>query len=69
MWSTLAGLVVAIAALVASIVFAFNLQRMIDEPRLWGWSWDLLVGFDARTAPEDADARGWTTRTSPGPPC
>ena len=56
--STLAGLVMAVASLVASVVFAVNLQRMIDTPSVWGWTWDLLVGFDEETTSDDFLAAG-----------
>ena len=41
--TTLAGLVLAIAALSATLVFSSSLDRLISTPRLYGWNWDLQV--------------------------
>ncbi len=44
--SVIAGVVVAVAALVAAVTFASSLRALVDEPRLFGWDWDatLFVG-------------------------
>ncbi|HEU5001158.1 MAG TPA: FtsX-like permease family protein [Actinomycetota bacterium] len=39
-----AGVVVAIAALAATVTFGVNLTRLARQPRLQGWNWDLAVG-------------------------
>jgi ABC-type antimicrobial peptide transport system permease subunit len=41
--STLAGLVVAVAALVGSLTFGTNLVRFVRTPKLYGQSWDIGV--------------------------
>ncbi|HZO49389.1 MAG TPA: FtsX-like permease family protein [Gaiellaceae bacterium] len=41
--ATLAGLVVAVTALTASLVFGASLDRLLATPRLYGLSWDLQV--------------------------
>jgi hypothetical protein len=52
--TTLAGLVLAIAALTGSLVFAASLAHLLHTPRLYGWNWDLAItnygsGPDLRT--------------------
>jgi hypothetical protein len=41
--ATLAGLVLAVTALTASLVFGASLNHLIATPRLYGWNWDLQV--------------------------
>ena len=41
--AALGGAVVAVVALVASLVFGSSLRSLVDEPRLYGWDWDLTV--------------------------
>ena len=41
--TTLAGLVLAVAALSGTLVFSQSLDRLISTPRLYGWNWDLQV--------------------------
>jgi predicted lysophospholipase L1 biosynthesis ABC-type transport system permease subunit len=41
--AALGGAVVAVIALVASLVFGSSLRSLVDEPRLYGWDWDLTV--------------------------
>lgn len=41
--SALAGTALAVAALVASLVFGSNLNRMVSEPRSFGWNWDTML--------------------------
>ncbi len=40
-WLVLAGAVVAVVALVASLVFGSSLRSLVHQPRLYGWDWDL----------------------------
>ena len=41
--AALGGAVVAVVALVAALVFGTSLRSLVDEPRLYGWDWDLTV--------------------------
>jgi len=36
-----------VVALVASLVFGSSLRSLVDEPRLYGWDWDLTVVDEA----------------------
>lgn len=52
--SSFVAVIVAIAALVATMSFAASLDRLLDTPRLYGWNWDAHVeatgdGVDAAT--------------------
>jgi hypothetical protein len=40
------GAVLALAALTASLVFAASLAHLLGDPRLSGYTWDVLVGVD-----------------------
>lgn len=42
--ATLAGTTLSLMALVSTFTFGTSLQNLIDEPRLYGWNWDALVG-------------------------
>lgn len=37
------GAVVAVVALVASLVFGASLRSLVQEPRLYGWDWEVTV--------------------------
>jgi hypothetical protein len=41
--AAMGGAVVAVVALVASLVFGSSLRSLVDEPGLYGWDWDLTV--------------------------
>ena len=41
--AALGGAVVAVVALVASLVFGTSLRSLVDRPQLYGWDWDLTV--------------------------
>jgi hypothetical protein len=41
--STLGGSVVAVAAMVAAVVFGASLTGLVSHPVRYGWNWDLLV--------------------------
>ena len=41
--AALGGAVVAVVALVASMVFGTSLRSLVDRPSLYGWDWDLTV--------------------------
>jgi hypothetical protein len=42
--SAVLGTVLALAAVVATLVFGASLDRVIADPRLAGWTWDVAVG-------------------------
>jgi len=42
--STLVSIGVGIAAIVAVLVFSSSQQHLFDDPRLYGWAWDVQVG-------------------------
>jgi ABC-type lipoprotein release transport system permease subunit len=42
--STLVGASIGVATIVAVITFAASLGHLFDEPRLYGWNWDLQIG-------------------------
>jgi ABC-type lipoprotein release transport system permease subunit len=53
------GTVVATAALVAALCFGASLDRLVDEPPLYGWNWDVALVDDGGYGdidPERADA-------------
>ena len=59
--STLAGAVLAIAALIVAVTFNGNLSRLSNTPARYGWSWDLAVdgGYvPLPSAPVGAALRG-----------
>ena len=41
--TSLAGMVVGIAALVAAMTFGASLTHLLSTPRLYGWSWDMYL--------------------------
>jgi hypothetical protein len=41
--ATMAGAVVAVVALVASVVFGASLNSLVRHPRLYGWGWDVTL--------------------------
>lgn len=41
--AALGGAVVAVVALVASLVFGTSIRALVDDPRLYGWDWDVTV--------------------------
>jgi putative ABC transport system permease protein len=42
--STLAGVIAAVAALAAAVTFLTSLDRLVDEPKRYGWSFDAVAG-------------------------
>ena len=51
--TTLFGLVVAAATVVAALTFGTSLDRMIETPVRYGWSWDALTDtYDNGASPE-----------------
>ncbi|HEX3388463.1 MAG TPA: FtsX-like permease family protein, partial [Streptosporangiaceae bacterium] len=67
--SAVLGTVLALAAVVATLVFGASLDRVIADPRLAGWNWDVAVGNPhsgdtaAQTEPglrANADLAGFT---------
>jgi len=68
--AALGGAVVAVVALVASLVFGTSLRSLVDRPQLYGWDWDLTVldesGYGevnveraASILDRDPDVAGW----------
>jgi hypothetical protein len=45
--AVLGGAVVAVVALVASLVFGASLQGLVDHPKSYGWDWDLTLYDEA----------------------
>ena len=41
--AALGGAIVAVVALVSSLVFGTSLRSLVDRPPLYGWDWDLTV--------------------------
>lgn len=52
----LAGAVVAVTAVVATVVFSMSLVRFLDEPERFGWPWELAALVNAGYGPIDGDA-------------
>ena len=42
--TALAGVVVAVAAVTAALIFAASLDHLVRSPELQGWNWDVVVG-------------------------
>lgn len=42
--STLAGSVIAVAAIAMAITFGASMTHLLETPRLQGWNWDVAVG-------------------------
>jgi hypothetical protein len=53
MLTTLFGLVVAAATVIAALTFGISLDRMIETPARYGWTWDALVDTYDSGAPPD----------------
>ena len=67
--SAIAGMAVALAAVMAALVFGSSLAHVIDDPVVAGWTWDVAVGSphspdtSAQTEPQlrkDPDVAGFT---------
>jgi FtsX-like permease family len=51
--TTLFGLVVAAATVIAALTFGTSLDRMIETPARYGWNWDALTDtYDSGATPE-----------------
>jgi ABC-type lipoprotein release transport system permease subunit len=61
--STLVGVCIAVAALVASLVYGAALQHFTTTPRLYGWVWDYQVELSGR---EQAKPVADALRATPG---
>ena len=42
--SAIVGMAVALAAVMAALVFGSSLAHVIDDPAVAGWTWDVAVG-------------------------
>ncbi|MFI5047802.1 MAG: FtsX-like permease family protein [Acidimicrobiia bacterium] len=50
---TLVGLVAAIVAITAALVFATNLNALVSSPTRYGWTWDVLIdSFNQEISPD-----------------
>ena len=67
--SAIAGMAVALAAVMAALVFGSSLAHVIDDPAVAGWTWDVTVGnphsgdTSAQTEPQlrkNPDVAGFT---------
>ncbi len=67
--SAIAGMAVALAAIMAALVFGSSLAHVIDDPVVAGWTWDVAVGnphsgdTSAQTEPQlrkNPDVAGFT---------
>ena len=67
--SAIAGMAVALAAVMAALVFGSSLAHVIDDPAVAGWTWDAAVGnphsgdTSAQTGPQlrkNPDVAGFT---------
>jgi hypothetical protein len=73
--SAILGTVLALAAIIAALVFGASLAHVVGDPRLVGWNWDVAVGNPhsgdtaAQTIPRlraDPDVAGLTATTLGG---
>jgi hypothetical protein len=53
--SAIFGMAVALAAVMAALVFGSSLAHVIDDPAVAGWNWDVAVGN-----PHSGDTTGQT---------
>ncbi len=65
--SVVAGSVVAVALVVATITFASGLSTLISHPRLYGWNWTYVLTSSEAVPPStlsalgaDPDVAGWS---------
>lgn len=54
--TTIAGVVLAVAALTITLTFGASLRYLLDTPRLYGLVWDADVGWDSATQQQFDDA-------------
>src|SRR5262245_15938536 len=47
LFSAIVGFSLAVALLIATVGFGSSLQRLLDTPRLYGWTWDIKTGAPA----------------------
>src|SRR5262249_5648080 len=59
--SGLAGLTVAVVALVMSLTVSASLRHLLDTPRLYGWGWDSAVDVNP-----DSPGAGARIEATPG---
>ena len=71
--SAVFGMTVALAAVMAAVVFGSSLAHVIADPAVAGWNWDLAIGnphsgdLSAQTAPRlrhDPDVAGFAATAS-----
>jgi len=64
--AALGGAVVAVVALVASLVFGTSLRSLVDRPPLYGWDWDLTVLDESGYGEIDVDRAAAVLDRDPG---
>ena len=69
----LAGAVVAVATITATLTFSSSLNTLISHPRLYGWNWDYALMSENGIPPQalasldhDAEVAGWSGYGDPG---
>ena len=55
--SAMGGTALAIVAVVAALTFSANLVRLVDTPRLYGQTWDVVFDFQFRSFTRDDAAK------------
>ncbi len=63
----MAGAVIAVTTVTATLTFSSSLKTLVSEPRLYGWNWDYALMSENGIPPEalfglghDADVAGWS---------
>jgi hypothetical protein len=54
--SVLASLTLIVATVTGTVAFGTNLNRLVTTKRLYGWNWDVAIGVNFGTIPNDAQA-------------
>ena len=69
----LAGAVIAVATVTATLTFSASLNTLISQPRLYGWNWDYALMSENGVPPQaltsldhDADVEAWSGYDDPG---
>lgn len=69
----LAGAVIAVTTVTATLTFSASLDTLISQPRLYGWNWDYALMSENGVPPRalvsldhDADVEGWSGYSDPG---
>ncbi len=69
----LAGAVIAVTTVTATLTFSASLRTLVSEPRLYGWNWDYALMSENGIPPRalagldhDAEVAGWSGYGDPG---